>query len=143
MRLNLAVIIASILLSVPAVAQSQNEDPWSLWIAGTEKKVSVKVDGLKVLKTNRDSACSREDSQIDKDACRDFYNGVIKRAESEKARLEAMVTKAKMLPASERGQLAIENAEYNRRDALTDGLYLAVVAVYPPVRQQASTSGQK
>jgi len=143
MRPRLAATIVSILLSVPAMAQSQNTDPWSIWIAGTEKKIDVKVDGIKVLKTDRGLACSREDLQIDKDACHDFYNGIIKRAESEKGRLEAMVTKAKTLPASERGQLTVENAEYNRVNALTDALYLAVVGVYPPVKQQASISGQK
>lgn len=143
MRRMFAAIITCVLLSVPAMAQSQNNDPWSIWIAATEKSINVKVDGLKVLKTQRDSACSRESQQIDKDACRDFYNGIIKRAESEKGRLEAMVKKAKTLPVSERGQLAGENAEYNRGNALTDGLYLAVVTVYPPVKQQAATTRQK
>ena len=125
------------------MAQSQSKDPWSAWIAGTEKNIDVKVNGIKVLETERDSACSREDLQIDKDACRDFYNGLIKRGESQKKWLEAMVTKAKTLPVSARGQLAAENAEYNRINALNDGLYFAIVSVYPPIKQQASTSGQK
>lgn len=132
-----AIITFLLLLSIPAAAQSN--DPLSTWIAGIEKKIEVKVGGIKVLKTQRELACSRE-SQLDKDACRDSYNGIIKRAESEKGRLEAMVTKAKT--PSERDQLVRENEEYNRENALTDKLYLAVVTAYPPVKQQ-NTTGKK
>ena len=141
MRFIIAVF-AAVLLSVPAMAQSQNTDVWSSWITTMEKSLRAKTTGIEKLKGERDSACSREDLQIDKDACQDFYNGIVKRAESEKVQMQKMVTKAKKLPVNERGQILAENAEYNRKNALTDDLYRAVVAVYPPLKQ-APTSGAK